>query len=144
MSHIKVVLKKDMPNLGKEGEIVEVKAGYGRNFLLNKNFAIFLDTPEGKALIAKNQSERQEVSKGEKSKEEKILSLAGQIFKFEVKVNKKGKPFRAIQKKDIAKKIGIEEEKIITGPIKELGQHQVVIKTQRNNIEIKVDILPEK
>lgn len=144
MSHLKIVLLKDWNNLGQKGEIVEASPGFYRNFLLKKNIAVLANSPEAKSLIAENMLKSQEISESKKDEESKILSMAGKTVQFKVKVNKKGKPFRAIGPKDIAKVLGIEEERIDTEPIKELGVHQIDIKTPKNNIQIKVDIVPEK
>lgn len=144
MSHIRVVLLKDMPNLGGKGDVVEVKAGFGRNFLLAKKMAVLINSPEAKKLIAENMSKNQSSLKEQKEEEAKILSLAGKTIQFKVKVNKKDKLFKAIKEKDIAKRLEISDEWVTGSPIEELGQYQMTIKHRKAEVKINVDVLPEK
>lgn len=144
MSHLKVVLLKDYPGLGKVGEIVEVKSGYGRNFLLPQKLAILPTAPEAKKLIADNLTKHQQILAEQKSKEQNLSALIGQTVQFQVKINKQGKPFKAIQAKDIAKKLNLPADQIITAPLKKLGKYQLTLKSGQTDIKINVDIAAEK
>ena len=144
MSHLKVVLLKDHPSLGKKGEIVEVKSGYGRNFLLPQKWAVLPTAPEAKKLMAESLTKHQQVLAEKKSKEQNLSALIGQTVQFQVKINKQGKLFKAIQAKDIAKKLNLPADRIVTAPLKKLGKHQVTLKSGSSDIKINVDIAAEK
>lgn len=144
MSHLKVVLLKDHPGLGKVGEVVEVKSGYGRNFLLAQKLAVLPTAPEAKKLIAESLTKHQQVLAEQKSKEQNLSALIGQTVQFQVKINKQGKLFKSIQAKDIAKKLNLSADQIVTAPLKKLGKHQVTLKSGQTDIKISVDIAAEK
>ena len=131
---MKVLLKEDIPKLGSVGDEVEVKDGYGRNFLI----------PTGKALMAtpKNlkQFRHQKSIVDHKVKKFKGVAqgVADQLAKLSLSVKKKvgeqGKLFGAVTSQEIAELvsaqgISIDRRKIQLGePIKSLGEFKVPIK----------------
>ncbi len=134
---MKIVLLKDVPNLGKMGDIKEVKDGYGRNFLVRNGLAKLL-TPqlEKQAVIMK---EGQEKIAGELK--QKSLALKENIEKlkllFKTKIGKTGKIFGSITPIKIItelkqKGINIEKSQILTEPIKIMGEHKIKIKLPQN------------
>jgi large subunit ribosomal protein L9 len=101
---MKVLLIKDVKNLGKKGEIKEVKDGYGHNFLIAKGFAK-LATPD---VVAKWKAEQEEIAKKlaqeieQFTKEKKILEDS------KITITKKSAPVGiqgSVKKDDIAKAI---------------------------------------
>ena len=131
---MKVLLKEDVPKLGSVGDEVEVKDGYGRNFLI----------PTGKALLAtpKNvkQFRHQKSIVEHKVKKFKGVAqgVADQLAKLSLSVKKKvgeqGKLFGAVTSQEIAdlvsaQGIEIDRRKIQLGePIKSLGEFKIPIK----------------
>lgn len=131
---MKVLLKEDVPKLGSVGDEVEVKDGYGRNFLI----------PTGKALLAtpKNlkQFRHQKSIVEHKVKKFKGIAqtLADQLAQFSLTVKKKvgeqGKLFGSVTSQEIAELISaqgveIDRRKIQLGePIKALGEFKIPIK----------------
>ena len=131
---MKVLLKEDVPKLGSVGDEVEVKDGYGRNFLI----------PKGKALLAtpKNvkQFRHQKSIVEHKVKKFKGVAqaIADQLTQLTVSVTKKvgeqGKLFGAVTSQEIAdlvsaKGIEIDRRKIqLSEPIKSLGEFKIPIK----------------
>ena len=131
---MKVLLKEDVPKLGSVGDEVEVKDGYGRNFLI----------PMGKALLAtpKNlkQFRHQKSIVEHKVKKFKGIAqdVADQLAKLSLSVKKKvgeqGKLFGAVTSQEIADLISaqgveIDRRKIQLGePIKSLGEFKIPIK----------------
>lgn len=111
---MKVILNKDWANLGEEGDVVEVKAGYARNFLLPQNIAV-LNTKENQSYF------KAKASAIQKRKEEKKLqarSVKEKLQNYEVKVvlpaGEKGRVFgsvTALMIQDIFHKDGIEIER---------------------------------
>ena len=145
---MKVLLIKDVPNLGKAGEVKEVKDGYGKNFLIARGFAK-LATPDVIAKWEREQKERaqkeaQEIKELKKTKE-KIESLK-LVIKHKAGAN--GALFGAITNKEVAeelKKHGIKIDKKhieIHPPIKQAGEYEIDIKLG-HGIHAKLDLLVE-
>lgn len=131
---MKVILRKSIPRLGCEGEIVEVKDGYARNYLIPYGFA-FEATPQK----LKEIEERKLIEERKRQKiKERALELAKKISQTSVtivmKTGQEDKLYGSVTSLDIAK--GLEKEGIkvarhdiiIEEPIKELGIYQVRVK----------------
>lgn len=141
---MKIFLTQDVPNLGQKGEIKEVSDGYARNFLLPQKMACLPNDPQSqeiiqeKILISEKEKAMREESKG------KIATLDGQTFIFKVKADKKGNLYGSIGPKEIAAKIGVEEN-LIQEHFKTLGTFPLEIKiSPTETIKIKVVIEKEK
>jgi large subunit ribosomal protein L9 len=135
---MEIILKEDVLNLGFKDDIVNVKNGYGRNFLI----------PQGKAILATT-SEKKILSENIKQKafkEKKIIdnanSLAKKILKTQIKIKSKAgegdKLFGSVNASDFSKVLknaGFEIEKNqITLPgktIKRLGKYEASIRLHR-------------
>lgn len=132
---MKVILLNDVPKIGKRGEIKEVSAGYGTNFLIKKGLAK-LATTEATAKLAKEKQELVEKQSKEKSKfDHAKKELEKRTFTVKIKTGDKGQIFNAIHEKDIAQsiyqktKIQLDKSQIlIPKGIKQLGEHIIEIK----------------
>jgi len=129
---MKVVLLKDIENLGKEGEIKEVANGYARNFLLPKNLAE-LATEESMKKAEAKKAKGAEEAKTELEEAQKLAELLeGRELFIKVK-EKDGKLFGSVNEKTIAKTFKDEGLKVdplnikLTEPIKEVGEYDVAI-----------------
>ncbi len=133
---MEVILKKDVQNIGEAGDIVNVKDGYARNFLLPQNFA---------EVATKGAKENREKNLARiKAKQEKLHAEALEIAKkiealgvleFSAKAGESGKLFGAITTKKLAEEIkaktGVEiDRKTISldSPINRLGNFNMQIK----------------
>ena len=133
---MEVILKKDVQNIGEAGDIVTVKDGYARNFLLPQNFA---------EIATKGAKENREKNLARiKAKQEKLhaeaLELAKKIedlgsIEFSAKAGESGKLFGAITTKKLAEeikaKLGIEVDRktiSLDSPINKLGNFTMNIK----------------
>jgi large subunit ribosomal protein L9 len=132
---MKVILLKDVKSLGKEGEIVNAKDGYARNFLFPRNLAVEANSQNTKRL------EEQKKSDEAKEKEEykKALELKKEIESINLELKSKagegGRLFGSITSKDIADlleskhNIKIDRRKIeLKENIKTLGNTQVSVR----------------
>ena len=132
---VEVILKTKIEGLGSEADIVSVKPGYARNFLIPKDFA----APA--TLATKRQVEELKRKRAEREAQEMndAQELAGKLGKLKlVFILESGegqeKSFGAITNQDIANKLKeagheIDRKKIdLPKPIKELGEHEVTIK----------------
>ncbi len=142
---MKVILKNDMDSLGKAGDIVEVKPGYARNYLIPSNNAIKA-TPSNMKSFQEEQklSERREL-KGQKEAEVLAAKLEKVSLTATVQVGEEDKVFGSITSQNIAdllkengfdidrKKIHLEE------PLKALGVYEIPVKLH-HQVEAKVKV----
>jgi len=134
---MKLILTQEVGGLGSAGDIVEVKDGYGRNFLIPRGFAIRW-TKGGERTV-------ESIRKARSSREVRDLDhaqeiknrLEGATVNLPVRAGEGGRLFGAVTVNDIAgainsaagEKDAIDKRKIIVGnPIKSLGSHQVTVK----------------
>lgn len=138
-----VILKQDMPGLGDRNDIVKVKSGYGRNFLI----------PQGLAVVATASSIKahEEIMKQQAKKEQKIKdeaqNLANQLkaleLKLKVKTSDKGKLFGTVNNATLADAIkseGIELDRrriTLKDPVKAVGTYEATVKLHK---EVSTDI----
>ena len=136
---MRVLLTKDVENLGKAGDVKEVADGYGRNFLLRRNLAI----SAGKGIEAEAKRLRDAASKKETKELKEAQSMADEIDNKTVvvrlKVGAEEKAFGSITNQDIASalkaqhRVEVDRHKIdMKEPIKTLGEHQVSLKLHRD------------
>ena len=134
---MKLILTQEVGGLGAAGDIVEVKDGYGRNFLIPRGFAIRWTKGGERTVesIRKARSSR-EVRDLDHAQEIKAR-LEGTTVSLPVRAGEGGRLFGAVTVSDIAgainsaagEKDAIDKRKIILGnPIKSLGAHQVTVK----------------
>ena len=132
---MELILKETIDSLGREGDIVTVKDGYGRNYLLPQQKAVPA-TKENIEVLEQNRAEIQARLESEKKEAEKLLKkLAGITLKFEMLAGEDEKLFGSVTSSDILerlqeKEIKVEKRNILLAePIKTLGfrfqcQHQ--------------------
>jgi len=146
---MKVLLLKDVVNLGKKYDIKEVSIGYFRNFLSKKGYAK-VATPE---IVKKAKLEKEKEIAKEKEIKEQNIELAKQIkninfLGFKLKFAENGKEaFESLKTKDIVEKLKEkyslvlpEKAKVnISSPIKTKGEHSVEIKLDSETVvELKI------
>lgn len=148
---MEVILKKDVENLGFKDDIVAVKNGYGRNFLIPQGHAV-LATSSARKVLAENLKQRA-------YKEEKIVKEAHKIaeavkaleIKIPAKVGEGTKLFGSVSNIDVAAAIaksGTEIDKkfikVTGGLIKRIGKYNASIRLHRDVIaEISFEIVAE-
>lgn len=128
---MKVILKEDVHNLGQQGDVVEVKSGYARNYLMPKKLAILFTVEQQRSI---EESQRMEVRKLEREKDqlESILKEVKSLsLSLKMKSEEDNKLFGSVTKLDIVKLLeenGIKIDKKyidLDSPIKTLGEHEV-------------------
>lgn len=149
---MELILKKDVENLGFADDIVEVKNGYGRNFLIPQGAAI-LATTSAKKVLAENLKQR---AYKEQKQVDDAKAQAKKIAGFEIKLSAKtgsgDKLFGSISNADVAEALAKEgvsiEKKFITipgGTIKRLGSYEASIRFHRSVVSpLNFDIIAEK
>lgn len=138
---MELILKKDVDNLGFADDLVKVKSGYGRNYLIPQGYAV-LATPSAKKVLAETLKQRAH-------KEEKVINDAkaqaeqlGEIqVKIAAKVGEGDKLFGSVTNIDVAdalEKAGMNIDKkfisIAGGSIKRLGTYEAKIRFHRDVI----------
>ncbi|HET9861596.1 MAG TPA: 50S ribosomal protein L9 [Nocardioidaceae bacterium] len=131
---MKLILTQEVTGLGAAGDVVEVRDGYGRNFLIPRGFGIRW-TKGGEKTIESIKAARssREVRDLDHAKEIKA-KLEGATVELPVRAGAGGRLFGAVTVTDIAGAISqagasVDKRKIIVGnPIKSLGSHQVTVK----------------
>ncbi|MCJ7507853.1 MAG: 50S ribosomal protein L9, partial [candidate division Zixibacteria bacterium] len=131
---MKIILREDIASLGKCGEVIEVKPGYARNYLIPKNLAIMATKGSLKAI---NEVTKQKELRENKKKKESF-KLKGAIEKIsctaEVNVGEEDKVFGSVTSQDIVallkeKGFDIDKKKLeLENPIKALGVYTLPIK----------------
>ena len=148
---MQVILKEDILNLGYKDDIVSVKDGYGRNYLI----------PQGKAVIA-SESARKELAENLKQRAHKIAKikqdaqdLAAKIegisLTIATKARATGKIYGSVTNIQIAEalaKLGHEIDRkiiVVKDAVKEIGSYKAVVKLHKEvNVEIPFEVVAEE
>jgi len=148
---MRVILRENIENLGKKGDIVHVAPGYGRNHLLPKKLAIEV-TPSNMKMI---EIQQQALKKGLEKEMVAYRDIVQKInlvkLSFIRKTGEKDVVFGSVSSSDIKEaldKLGFDIEKkkiLLDEPIKRLGNYSVPIKIfQEEKAEIKIEVIKEK
>jgi len=148
---MKVILKQDHDLLGDQGQIVDVKNGYARNYLIPNGFATIANKS--------NLKSHEEITRQRSRKTDKIaadsnklaLTLSTHTFEFKVKTGEEDKLFGSITSQMIHELLEekgfatVERKKILLkDPIKSLGEHEVEIKLPQSVIaKIKINVIKD-
>ncbi|MDP2276891.1 MAG: 50S ribosomal protein L9 [Nitrospirota bacterium] len=131
---MKVILKEDVKNLGKMGDIVNVAEGYARNFLIPKKLAVEAITENIKELEHQKKVIQEKAKKQKNSAQTLSEKIASLNLTIKAKAGEEEKLFGSITSMDIASAlknegIDIDKKKIsIEEPIKRLGAYTVSVK----------------
>jgi large subunit ribosomal protein L9 len=147
---MKVILQKDIPNLGDAGDIKEVADGYARNYLLPKRLVLLANESSKKAIEHQKKLIRFKKEKRKKASEVIAEGLNGLEITIGAQVGEEGKLFGSVTSMDIAEKIrekgfAIDKRKIqLDAPIKQEGEFEIAIKLEEGlNAVIKVSVVKE-
>ena len=142
---MKVILLKDVKNLGEAGEIKEVALGYARNFLIPHGLAVEA-TPQAEAeAMAKKEKMAKDAEMDLKKAEELASKLEGQSIEIWAKASDQGSLYGAISEAKIAavlqaKGFNVRKDQIKAEHIKEIGEHEVVINLD-HSLEAKITLI---
>lgn len=151
MPNIKLLLKEKVEKLGEIGEVVSVKPGYARNFLLPNNLAA-IPTPGEIKRIQKKKELLEKQYQEEKIQAEGIAKQLNEITKIEMnaEAGEAGKLFGRITAKDIVERLnsqlGIEINKksiLLKKAISELGEFDIKIKLH-NEVTAEIKLIVKK
>lgn len=139
---MQIILLKEMESLGDVGDVIDVKAGYARNFLVPRGFAI----KATRANLARIDEEREHLVAAAARLIDQATALAGDIegqsLNFPVKAGEDGRLFGSVSSADIAEALaakGVEVDRRdiqLAEPIKQLGMYKVPVR-------LSADVQPE-
>jgi large subunit ribosomal protein L9 len=142
---MKIIMKKDLEGVGKIGEIVEVKDGYARNYLIPRQVAMHASPQNLKIFEQEKLRIELKENKEQRVAEQAAKKLAGVSLTATVAVGEEDKVFGAVTSQDIAELLKnqgfeIDRRKIqLDEPFKALGIYEVPIKLH-TNVEAKVKL----
>jgi len=150
MAHTRILLREDIDDLGARGEIVRVRAGYARNYLLPRKLAVEATTSNVKQI----EQERAALLKkeaGERATAQGQAELIGKlVFEFKRKSGEQGALYGSVTSMDIAEALRergyeIERHRIhLREPLKRLGEYTVPVRLHREvTIDLKVRVASE-
>ena len=144
---MKVILTKDLDNLGKAGSLVEVKTGYGRNYLLPRELAVLATAKN----IRQLEHQKSGILARAAKEKQNMAAIAQKISAIEVKFTRKvgdqNKLFGSVTSKDVHEQLvaqgyPIERKQVhMPEPLKEVGTHEVEVKLHPEvTVKLKVTV----
>jgi large subunit ribosomal protein L9 len=144
---MKVILTKDLDNLGRAGALVDVKTGYGRNYLLPRNLAVLATAKN----IRQLEHQKSGILARAAKEKQNMTAIAQKISAIEVKFTRKvgdqNKLFGSVTSKDVHEQLvaqgyPIERKQVhLPEPLKEVGTHEVEVKLHPEvTVKLKVTV----
>lgn len=147
---MKIILKQDVTNLGYKDDVVEVKDGYGRNYLIPTGKAVIASESALKVLAENQRQRAHKLAKIKADAEALAASLEGVALTIGAKASETGTIFgsvNAIQIADALEKLGFEIDRKtieIKHAVKELGAHKATLKLHKDVIvELPFEVVAE-
>lgn len=131
---MRVVLRKDVPGLGRTGDVKDVADGYGQNYLLPRGLATPASAGELRRVAEVRASTRAKKDRAHQDAEELARRIAVATLTFSLKVGPQGKAFGSVTERDLADALAaqgltVPREKIhLPEPLRALGTHPVEVR----------------
>ncbi len=149
---MKLILKKDMPNLGEAGEVVDVKDGYGRNYLIPHGIAYEASEANLKRIEDERAREQERTRRERLEAHRRAAQLEGLLIGFRERASGDGKLFGSVTAADVAEKANQEADLdfeldkkavLLDEPIKALGDVTVAIRLHPE-VEVEIEVRVEE
>ena len=148
---MEIILKEDIVNLGYKNDIVTVKSGYGRNYLIPTGKAV-IASPAAKKMLAEELKQRaHKLEKIKKDAEELAAKLEGVSLKIATKVSSTGTIFGSVGNIQIAEelaKLGHNIDRkiiVVKDAVKEGGNYKAIVKLHKEvSVEIPFEVVAEE
>ena len=148
---MEIILKEDIVNLGYKNDIVTVKSGYGRNYLIPTGKAV-IASPAAKKMLAEELKQRaHKLEKLKKDAEELAAKLEGVSLKIATKVSSTGTIFGSVGNIQIAEelaKLGHNIDRkiiVVKDVVKEVGNYKAIVKLHKEvSVEIPFEVVAEE
>ncbi|MBR1804678.1 MAG: 50S ribosomal protein L9 [Muribaculaceae bacterium] len=147
---MKIILKEDVANLGYKDDVVEVKNGYGRNYLIPQGKAI-LATPSALKVLAENLKQRaHKIAKIKADAEAIAATLAGVSLTIPAKVSETGTIYGSVSNIQVAEALEAQGHKVdrtiitIKETVKQVGQYMATVRLHKEvAVEIPFEVIAE-
>ena len=150
MAHTKVLLREDVDDLGARGEIVRVRSGYARNYLLPRNLAVEATAGNVKGIESERAALLKKEAKERATAEAQSQQMSTLDLEFRRKAGEQGALYGSVTSMDIAEALRergyeIDRHRIhLREPLKRLGEYTVPVRLHREvTIELKVRVASE-
>jgi len=150
MAHTKILLREDVDDLGARGEIVRVRAGYARNYLLPRNLAVEATAGNVKGIEAERAALLKKEAKERATAEGQSQQMSKLELEFKRKAGEQGALYGSVTSMDVAEALKergyeIDRHRIhMREPLKRLGEYTVPVRLHREvTIDLKVRVSPE-
>jgi large subunit ribosomal protein L9 len=150
MAHTKVLLREDVNDLGARGEIVRVRAGYARNYLLPRNLAVQATAGNVKGIEAERAALLKKEAKERSTAEAQSQQMGSLVLEFKRKAGEHGALYGSVTSMDIAESLQergyeIDRHRIhLREPLKRVGDFTVPVRLHREvTIDLQVKVMPE-
>lgn len=147
---MKVILKENVTGLGYKDDVVEVKDGYGRNYLIPQGIAIIASTAALKRLAEDQKQRAHKIAKMREEAEAAAAALEGVKLTIGAKTSANGTVFgsvNAIQIADALEKAGHTVDRkliVLKDPVKEVGTYKAAVKFLKDVVaEIEFEVISE-
>lgn len=148
---MEIILRADIPKLGQRGDIVTVKDGYARNYLLPRKLAMEATAGSRKQVATMKAAGARREAKEKSSAESLAAQLGEQVLTIPAKAGESDQLFGSVTAIDIAAALerrgfAIDKRKVLLEePIKTLGEYQVPLRLHREvTAEVKVNVTREE
>ncbi len=148
---MRVILRKEIDNLGDVGDVVEVADGYGMNHLIPKGFALQASAGTVKAAQHERMLRDAQIQAAKRGSEGEAAKINGTELEFTVRAGEDGRLFGSVTNRDIEtalaeKGLEVSRRKILLEePIRRLGEHDVEIRLHPEvRAKIKVHVLADQ
>ena len=147
---MKLILTKDVPELGHKGDVVDVADGYGRNYLVPKSYAVKATRGALRQAEAMRLAREEADRKALEDARQLAQTLSGSRIVVAARAGDEGKLFGSINANDVAEAIakftGVEVDRGIVdvvAPIKEIGLHEVTLRPHSEvAFDVTLDVIP--
>ena len=150
MAHTKVLLREDVDDLGARGEIVRVRAGYARNYLLPRNLAVEATAGNVKGIEAERAALLKKEANERSTAEAQSQQMGSLVLEFKRRAGEHGALYGSVTSMDIAEALQergyeIDRHRIhLREPLKRLGDFTVPVRLHREvTIDLQVKVAPE-
>jgi large subunit ribosomal protein L9 len=129
---LEVILKQPVYGLGAEADLVKVKPGYARNFLIPRGLAVAASAASKKVVESLKRQRAEREARELNDASEMATALNKLTMTFPMEANEQGKVFGAVTSQDISERLvtmghTVDKKKIGTKPIKDEGEHEVTV-----------------
>jgi large subunit ribosomal protein L9 len=150
MAHTKVLLREDVDDLGARGEIVRVRAGYARNYLLPRKLAVEATTGNVKGIEQEREALLKKEAKERATAEAQSQQMGSLVLEFKRKSGEQGALYGSVTSMDVAEALKergyeIDRHRIhLREPLKRLGDYAVPVRLHREvTIDLQVKVVSE-